>query len=81
VIENDYWPGARTVLIPSLQNWSFFYFGMGMKNGQTFIPKQPGEVIKEPEDPENEPEPNPANPPSEKLESDSDAPIEGEDMD
>ncbi len=79
VFENDYWPGARTVLIPSLQTWSFFYVGLGMKHGQPFIPKFAGDIIKEPEDTENESEPNPPNPPSEKLESDSDAPVEGED--
>lgn len=79
VIENDYWPGARTILIPALQSWSFVHFGLGMKTMQPFIPKQPGEINREPEDLENESEPNPAEPPQEQLESDSDAPLDDED--
>ena len=79
VLENDYWSGARTIVIPSLQTWSFFYSGIGMKSGQPFIPNYPGDIMTDPQDTKNESEPNPANPPSEKLESDSDAPVDGED--
>ena len=61
-----------------MQTWSYVYFGMGMKTQQLFIPKEPGEILKEPEDLEAESEPNPAEPPQEQLESDSDAPIDDE---
>jgi len=50
-----------------------------MKSVQTFIPKQPENVKDDPEDLDEFPEPNPNQPPSEKLESDSDAPADEED--
>ena len=68
------WDGALTMMIPSKKTWSFIYIGDGLKRDQEYIPKMPAEIVKEPVDLFDESEPNPLNPPSEKLESDSDAP-------
>lgn len=78
LIRSLYWEGAMTLVIPSLKIWSFMYIGDGLKQRQEFIPKLPKEIMKEPVDLLDADEPNPMNPPSDKLESDSDAP-EGED--
>jgi len=49
-----------------------------MKFIQPFIPQQPDDIKPDPEDFDEYPEPNPNAPPSEKLESDSDAPPDDE---
>lgn len=49
-----------------------------MKSVQMFIPKQPENIKDDPEDFEEFPEPNPNQAPSEKMESDSDAPADDE---
>ena len=69
-----------TMVIPETKQWSFMYIGDGLKKRQQFIPKFPKEMMKEPNDLYDSDEPNPMNPPSDKLESDSDAPEDDEDF-
>jgi radial spoke head protein 4A len=72
------WPGSMTLAMPMRSAWSFLYVGTGMKSVQMFIPKQPENIKDDPEDLEEFPEPNPNQAPSEKMESDSDAPADEE---
>ena len=53
VLENDYWPGARTVLVPALQTWSFLYVGLGTASRSS--PSSPATSSRTPKTPKTSP--------------------------
>lgn len=76
VIKSLRWPGAVTVV----QNGTFcnFYSGNGMKKGDVCLnPTEPPEIMDDPEDQVEQPEPTPLHAPEEPLEPDTEKP-EGE---
>ena len=69
VLKNLRWPGNFTVFKGS--RWVNFYLGYGIKSTDpTFVPISPPDVVGDPDDPVEQPEPTPLQAPEE-LESDS----------
>ena len=77
VISSIRWPGAVTVAKGG--KFTTVYVGWGLKRGvSSYQPTEPPEVLDDPEDDKEMPEPNPQTAPVEPLEDDTDAPEEGE---
>lgn len=77
VIRSLKWPGALTVSKGG--KFTNIYVGYGLKRGdQSFSPTDPPEVLKDPMDQPEEPEPTPLEPPEEPVEDDTDKEEEGE---
>jgi len=77
VIKSLRWPGAVTVSKGG--KFTNVYVGYGLKRGdQSFSPTDPPEVLKDPQDQPEQPEPTPLHPPEEPVEDDTDKEEEGE---
>jgi len=72
VLRSLRWPGAVTVSKGG--KFTNVYVGYGIKRGdQSFNPTDPPEVLKDPQDQPEQPEPTPLHPPEEPVEDDTDA--------
>ena len=70
VVRSLRWPGAVTVSKGG--KFVNIYVGLGIKHGDTsYKPVEPGDVLEDPSEPKEMPEPNPKDAPPEKLEDDT----------
>lgn len=77
VLKNTNWPGSVTVAHGG--NYASVYVGFGVKaGGYAFSPVQPPDVMDDPVEPLEQPEPYPLEDPVEKPETDTDEPKEKE---
>lgn len=81
VVRSLRWPGAITVA--KGDKFSSVYVGNGLKRGDAcFSPTEPPEVLKDPQDQVEQPEPTPLTAPEEPLEDDTDKEeVEGDEQD